>query len=168
MKAFFPRFLLVGFLSVLSSILFAQGETEQQATNQLTSLLKLYLKPASRALAGLDGNFVPFMAYIKVNGGVGHYDLEGGEPTDDFRVVDNMVGLLYEKIYSKRDDYLAFIIFAVTEVEHNGKKEKVMTAIMEHRIGLAAQKVWPFELSEGQLRLLKSRDIPAVNVIFSE
>ena len=175
--AYIMRFILSFFLSLSfvwfssvsaddSKVSKAGAESAEQSGQQMTTLLKSYFKPATNALAGLGGNLVPFAAYISADGTMGHHNLSGIEPTDDYKAIDNMVGMLYEKIYPERDNYVTFAIFAVTEVEIEGEKTKALTVIMEHRTGVAVQRVWPFTIEDNELRLGKASQIEAVNVIF--
>jgi hypothetical protein len=161
-------------LFFLSSASFAQEEVEAKAGvdsaeiagQQMTILLKSYFTPATNALAGLSGNLVPFAAYILNDGTMGHHNLSGIEPTNDPKAVDNMVGMLYEQIYPEKDNYATFAIFAVTQLDIEGERRKALTVIMEHKNGVAVQRIWPFTIENNELRLGRASQIDAVNVIF--
>lgn len=146
----------------------SQDQRDQAVSRQLTFLLKSYYGPATRALAGLNGKITPFLAYVKSNGDVGHNDLSGVEPTNDPEVVDVLVAKHYKSIYDDRDAYEAFAIYAVTKIEIEGEEKEALTVIMEHKDGVAIQRVWPFTIEDGLLKIGKATAIPAVNVIFTE
>lgn len=178
MRLFLQLFILVVCSS--SSLLWAEEVTDTQSqtlnqeqkdtivSRQLTFLLKSYYGPATRALAGLHGKMTPFVVYLKSNGDVGHNDLSGVEPTNDPEVVEVLVAKHYKSIYEERDNYEAFGIFAVTKLDIDGVQKDALTVMMEHKQGVAIQRVWPFTIEDGLLKIGQVTAIPAVNVIFTD
>ena len=158
---------------VLLVALFAVGfanaaeVNEDQAARQMSILLKSYYPPTIKTLQKL-GTIVPYVAYVKTDGSLGHFDLEGAKPTFDLQKVGEYISLLYGNVLPKRDEYLVISIFAVTQLELEGKATFALTAMMEHQSGFGYQKVWPLEDTPEGLKINRPLQIKYEPVIFAD
>lgn len=157
--------LLIGV--VLSVVSGAEEVTEKLAAKQMGVLLKSYYSPTLKTLQKL-GTIVPYVAYVKTDGTLGHFDLEGAQPTFDTNQIGKYISILYGKILPKREEYLVISIFAVTQIQLEGKLVFALTAMIEHQAGYGYQKVWPLiETAEG-LKINKPIQIKYDPVIYKD
>ncbi|MFC3149639.1 hypothetical protein ACFOEK_01210 [Litoribrevibacter euphylliae] len=152
---------------MFSAVSVAEEMTEELAAKQMGVLLKSYYSPTLKTLQKL-GTIVPYVAYVKTDGTLGHFDLEGAQPTFDIEQIGKYISVLYGKILPKREEYLVISVFAVTQIQLEGKPIFALTAMMEHQAGFGYQKVWPLEETSEGLKISKPIQIKYNPVIYAD